>query len=138
MPVSSNEPHMTFATLHPDDAPEVIAPDGSAVRVLVRSAGGSMARFSLPPFAVSRAVVHRTVDEVWYFLSGHGRMWLRNNHHETIVAVAAGLSVAIPAGTAFQFRSDSAQPLQAVGVTMPPWPGDDEADAVHGPWPATL
>ena len=38
-----------------------------------------MARFSLPPFAVSRAVVHRTVDEVWYFLAGHGRMWLRND-----------------------------------------------------------
>lgn len=129
---------MTFAALPVDDAPEVAAPDGSAVRVLVRMAGGSMARFSLPPFAVSRAVAHRTVDELWYFLAGSGRMWLRCGERETIADVAAGLSVAIPAGTAFQFRSDSAEPLQAVGVTMPPWPGEDEALPAEGPWSATV
>ena len=129
---------MSFAALHVDDAPEVVAPDGSAVRVLVRTSGGSMARFSLPPFAVSRAVVHRTVDEVWYFLAGSGRMWLRAGDRAAIIDVAAGLSVAIPAGTAFQFRSDSAEPLQAVGVTMPPWPGEDEALPVEGPWSATV
>jgi hypothetical protein len=28
------------------------------------------------------------------------------------------------AGTHFQFRADAAGPLTAVGVTMPPWPGD--------------
>lgn len=128
---------MTFTALHVDAAPEVVAPDGSAVRVLVRTASGSMARFSLPPFAVSRAVVHRTVDEVWYFISGRGRMWLRSGDRETIVDVGAGLSVAIPVGTAFQFRADSAEPLQAIGVTMPPWPGDAEAMAVDGPWRAT-
>ena len=27
-------------------------------------------------------------------------------------------------------------PLAAVGVTMPPWPGDDEAYKVPGAWPA--
>lgn len=127
-----------FAAVHVDDAPEVVAPDGSAVRVLVRTARGSMARFSLPPFAVSRAVVHRTVDEVWYFLGGRGRMWLRSGDREAIIDVAGGLSVAIPIGTAFQFRSDSTEPLQAVGVTMPPWPGEDEAAGAEGPWPATV
>ena len=98
-----------------------------------------MARFSLPPFAVSRAVVHRTVDEVWYFLSGRGRMWLRSSDDRaTIIDVAPGLSVAIPVGTAFQFRSNSAEPLQAIGVTMPPWPGEDEAMVVPGPWQAIV
>ncbi len=129
---------MSFATLHVDAAPEVAAPDGSAVRVLVRTAGGSMACFSLPPLAVSRAVVHRTVDEVWYFLAGSGRMWLRAGDREAIIDVAAGLSVAIAGGTAFQFRSDSAEPLQAVGVTMPPWPGEYEALPVEGPWSTTI
>jgi mannose-6-phosphate isomerase-like protein (cupin superfamily) len=128
---------MTITALHVDDAPEVVAPDGSMVRVLVRTAGGSMARFTLPPFAVSRAVVHRSVDEVWYFLAGRGRMWLRDGEHATIIDIAPGLSVAIPVGTAFQFRSGSAEPLQAIGVTMPPWPGEDEAIFVPGPWPAT-
>ncbi len=88
------------------------------------TAGGSMTRFSLPPFAVSRAVAHRTVYEIWYFVAGNGRMWLRSGDRSTVIDVAAGLSVAIPAGTAFQFRSDGAGPLQAIGVTMPPWPGD--------------
>ena len=124
--------------MHVDDAPEVTAPDGSVVRVMVRTAGGSMARFSLPGLAVSRAVVHRTVDEVWYFLSGSGRMWLHCGEHETIIDVKPGVSVAIPVGTAFQFRSNSAEPLQAVGVTMPRWPGDAEAVTAEGPWSATV
>jgi mannose-6-phosphate isomerase-like protein (cupin superfamily) len=129
---------MTFAALHVNDAPEVVAPDGSTVRVLVRTAGGSMARFSLPPSAVSRAVVHRTVDEVWYFLAGNGRMWLRSGDQESIIDVLPGVSVAIPAGTEFQFRSLSGEPLQAIGVTMPPWPGDQEAVTVPGTWLATM
>ena len=129
---------MSFASLHVDDAMEAAAPDGSVVRVLVRTPGGSMARFSLPPGAVSRAVVHRTVDEVWYVLSGRGRMWLRAGDREAIVALAAGMSVTIPVGTAFQFRSDSAEPLQVVGVTMPPWPGAQEAVAAEGPWKALV
>ncbi|HVC60221.1 MAG TPA: cupin domain-containing protein [Acetobacteraceae bacterium] len=128
---------MTFAVVHVDDAPEVPAPDGSAVRVLVRMPSASMARFSLPPFAVSRAMTHRTVAELWYFLAGSGRMWLRAGDRQTTINVAAGMSVAIPVGTAFQFRSDSAEPLQAIGVTTPPWPGEDEAVPVAGPWSAT-
>jgi mannose-6-phosphate isomerase-like protein (cupin superfamily) len=129
---------MSITMLHVEAAPEVVAPDGSAVRVLVRSAGGSMARFSLPAFAVSRAVVHRTVDELWYFLAGSGRMWLRCGVQETIIDVGPGLSVAIPVGTAFQFRSNSAEPLRAVGVTMPPWPGEDEAMPAEGPWASAV
>jgi mannose-6-phosphate isomerase-like protein (cupin superfamily) len=128
---------MEFATQLLDTAPEVTAPDGSAVRILVRTTRGSMARFSLPPFAVSRPVAHHTVEEVWYFLSGTGRMWRRSAGGEEIVAVGPGVSISLPAGTAFQFRSDSADPLQAVGVTMPPWSGDDDAYAVEGIWQAS-
>lgn len=137
------ELRMAHAAPHPgvilvDEAPEVVAPDGSAVRVLVRTARGSMARFSLPPFAVSRTVAHRTVEEVWYIFGGTGRMWLRGGGREAIVGIAQGISIAVPAGTAFQFRSNSAEPLQAIGVTMPPWPGDGEAVAREGPWAPTI
>jgi mannose-6-phosphate isomerase-like protein (cupin superfamily) len=96
-----------------------------------------MARFSLPGFGVSRAVVHRTVDELWYFIAGRGEMWLRSATSEATIPVAAGQSVAIPAGTTFQFRSRTADALQAVGVTMPPWLGDGEALAAEGPWTPT-
>jgi len=43
-----------------------------------------------------------------------------------------------PAGTRFQFRADGEEGIEAVGVTMPPWPGMDEAYLVEGIWPATV
>lgn len=132
------EPALPFASLHVDAAPEVRAPDGSVVRVLLRTAGGSMARFSLPGFAVSHAVVHHTVDELWYIIGGTGEMWLHAEDQVSIIDLSPGTSIAIPAGTAFQFRSRSADTLQALGVTMPPWPGEHEAAPVEGPWQPTI
>jgi mannose-6-phosphate isomerase-like protein (cupin superfamily) len=116
----------------------VTAPDGSEVRMLCRTGRGGMAQFVLPAMAVSRAVAHRTVDEVWYFISGRGCMWRRLADREEIVDVCAGTSINIPVGTQFQFRSDGTEPLVAVGVTMPPWPGEHEACAVDGFWQATV
>jgi mannose-6-phosphate isomerase-like protein (cupin superfamily) len=129
---------MRFDTKRMGGAPDAVAPDGSEVRVLCQAGRGGMARFTLPPMAVSRAVAHRTVEEVWCFTSGSGRMWRRLGDHEETVEVGPGTSVAIPVGTHFQFRSDSGEPLSAIGATMPPWPGPDEAYAVEGPWQATV
>jgi mannose-6-phosphate isomerase-like protein (cupin superfamily) len=61
-------------------------------------------------------------------------MWLRCGEHEEVTPVQAGVSIAIPVGTHFQFRALGEAPLSAVGVTMPPWPGEDEAVFVSGPW----
>jgi mannose-6-phosphate isomerase-like protein (cupin superfamily) len=119
-------------------AADVIAPDGCEVRILAASARGSMAHFTLPPGEVARAVVHRTVEELWYVLTGTGRMWRRQGDREEIAAVGPGVSLAIPAGTRFQLRNDGAGPLAAVAVTMPPWPGEDEARFVEGPWQPTV
>ncbi len=99
---------------------------------------GSMAHFELPPGEVSVAVHHRTVEEIWFFLSGHGEMWRRQGEHESTVNVSAGICLTIPLGTDFQFRSLGVDPLTAVGVTMPPWPGDGEAIRSIGPWAPTL
>ena len=117
---------------------DVIAPDGCEVRLLVQTPGGSMAHFTLGPGQVARAVAHRTVEEVWYFLSGHGRMWRRLGEQQDTVEVTAGVAVSIPLGTHFQLRNDADEPLAAVAVTMPPWPGEDEAYLVEGKWPATV
>jgi mannose-6-phosphate isomerase-like protein (cupin superfamily) len=116
--------------------PDVTAPDGSAVRVLLRLAGGSMAHFELGPGQVSRPVAHRHVDEIWYVLRGHGEMWRRQDGREETVPLAPGTCLSIPGGTHFQFRSSAAGPLAVVAVTMPPWPGADEAYPVSGAWPA--
>ena len=115
---------------------DATAPDGSEVRVLCRTRRGSMAHFTLPAGAVSKAVAHRTVDELWFFLSGHGRMWRRLQGEDQVLEVEPGMSLNIPVGTQFQFRSDGAA-LVALGVTMPPWPGEDEAYEVEGLWPPT-
>jgi len=119
-------------------APDAVAPDGSSVRVLLALRGGSMAHFELPPGQTSRAVTHRTVEEVWLFLSGRGEMWRRQGEREEIVPVEAGVCVTIPRGTHFQVRAFGAGPLGAVGVTMPPWPGPGEAAPVQGTWPPTV
>jgi mannose-6-phosphate isomerase-like protein (cupin superfamily) len=123
-----------FQTLHAADALQVQAPDGSAVQVLLQLAGGSMATFTLQPGQVSAAVTHRSVEELWYVVAGRGQMWRRDAAGEQIVALEPGLCLSVPLGTAFQFRCDGDAPLVAVAVTMPPWPGPDEALVVPGPW----
>jgi mannose-6-phosphate isomerase-like protein (cupin superfamily) len=113
---------------------DVLAPDGSEVRILTSTARGSMAHFTLPQGQVSQAVAHHTVEEIWYIISGEGEMWRKASGDETIVPLTAGLSLTIPVGTHFQFRNTGDAPLKAIGVTMPPWPGIDEAFAVAGKW----
>jgi mannose-6-phosphate isomerase-like protein (cupin superfamily) len=119
------------------DGCDVIAPDGSEVRLLLALAGGSMAHFSLPSGQVSQAVRHRTVEEIWYVLDGAGEMWRAGPLGETVVPLSPGVCLTIPVGVRFQFRSLGDGPLTAVAVTMPPWPGDAEAERVEGKWGAT-
>jgi mannose-6-phosphate isomerase-like protein (cupin superfamily) len=126
---------MPFQTKRLPSARDIVAPDGSDVRVLLSLGGGSMAHFELAAGQISKAVTHRTVEEIWYFLSGRGEMWRAGNGQaETIVQVEAGMCLTIPLGTHFQFRSFGPEPLTAVGVTMPPWPGEREAVLVPGKW----
>ena len=89
------------------------------------------------PARTSKAVAHRTVEEIWFFLAGHGQMWRRQNDREEIVAVESGVCLTIPLGTHFQFRALGDEPLAAIAVTMPPWPGGDEAYPVEGRWVPT-
>ena len=125
---------------------DAVAPDGSDVRLLVDCDGASMAHFELPPRQTSVAVAHRTLVEMWYFLGGRGEMWRRSEPTGEVstVAVHAGVALTIPALTHFQFRSTSDEPLTAVGVTLPPWPGvgavdgSGEAVVVDGPWRPTV
>ena len=125
-----------FDTMRMPAARDVVAPDGSDVRVLLRLDGGSMAHFELAGGRTSRAVVHRSVDEIWYVLSGRGEMWRSLGDREQMVPLEPGTCLSIPVGTRFQFRALGDGPLSAVAVTMPPWPGEDEARKVSGAWPA--
>jgi mannose-6-phosphate isomerase-like protein (cupin superfamily) len=130
-----------FTTVRIADAVTVAAPDGSVVRVLASLPGASMAHFTLAARAVSVAVRHRTVSELWYIETGRGQMWRRSDRAETteeIVDLRPGVSLSIPVGTAFQFRATGDEDLAAVGVTIPTWPGDAEAEPCRGPWTASV
>ena len=117
---------------------DVIAPDGSFVRILLSTVGGSMAQFDLLPGMISKPVEHRTVYEIWYFLSGQGEFWRQQGDREEIVQVDANVCITIPMGTKFQFRTIGTKSLVAVAITMPPWPGDNEVIHVDGVWNTSL
>lgn len=117
-------------------APDVIAPDGSEIRLLIdqrhSAVSASMVEVTLPAGQVSRPVYHRTVEEVWYILQGSGQVW-RSPQGSTdtslipAMSVAPGDALVIPTGWMFQFCAGELGPLRFLCVTMPPWPGDDEA-----------
>ena len=123
-----------FGTMQLAAATVSAAPDGSDVRALLGLKGGGMAHFELAAGETSTAVTHRSVEEIWMFVSGRGEMWRRQGAREGIVPVEPGVCVTIPLGTDFQFRSFGPRALEAVAVTMPPWPGQDEAKVVRGKW----
>lgn len=123
-----------FATKSLPPLPDLLAPDGSAVRVLLAIGGGSMAHFELAAGRTSLAVVHRTVEEIWYVLSGRGEMWRAEGDREEVAALEAGTCLTIPVGTRFQFRASATESLCVVAITMPPWPGPGEALPAVGPW----
>ncbi len=113
---------------------DAVAPDGADVRLLPQLAGGSMAHFTLAPGVTSRAGAHRTVEEIWFVVGGLGEMWRATAEREEVVALRPGVALTIPLGTRFQYRATGDEPFTAVAVTMPPWPGENEALAVPGPW----
>lgn len=129
-----------FATRRLPAEADVAAPDGSEVRLLPALEGGSAAHFRLAPGAVSRAGRHRTVEEIWYILSGRGEMWRSDGGREEVVALEPGICLTIPVGISFQFRATGAASLSAFAVTMPPWPADsdDEWVEVAPCWPVDL
>ena len=97
-----------------------------------------MVHCTLNPGEVSLPVAHKTVEEVWYFLEGRGQVWRKYGDEERVVDVAPGVSLSIPVGAHFQFRTTGDVPLRFLIVTMPPWPGEDEAYPVPGRWPVEV
>ena len=127
-----------FSTKRLPVRPDAGSPDGADVRVLLELRGGSLAHFEFAPGQTSTAVAHRTVEEIWYFVNGRGEMWRKLKDLEQVVPVDPGVCISLPAGSHFQVRSLGSEPLAAIAVTMPPWPGDGEAYSVPGRWTPTM
>ena len=126
-----------FQSMQLPAAPDHLAPDGSAIRSLLRVRGGSLAYCTLPAGAISHAVVHQTVEEIWYCLAGIGQVWRRGPAEAEITELVPGTCITIPVGTQFQFRASGAHELHLLIATMPPWPGAHEALPVAGYWEAS-
>lgn len=126
----------TFEAMRVPEQYDLLAPDGSEIRLLPRLSGGSMVHCTLPVGAVSLAVAHRTVEEIWYVIEGEGEVWLWQGERDETIGVGPGVSLTIPLGAHFQFRNTGARPLCIIIVTMPPWPGEQEAIHVQGHWAA--
>ena len=114
-----------FATKTLAAIADATAPDGTAVRLLLALAGGSMAHFELPAGAVSHAVTHRTVEELWYVVCRPRALFgAVSDGAERIEALAPGIAV----DHSRSGRRSSSAPRRPrrspfVAITMPPWPG---------------
>jgi mannose-6-phosphate isomerase-like protein (cupin superfamily) len=81
------------------------SPAGAEVRLLMNNHFGGMAHCTLKAGTISKAVRHKTVSEFWHVLSGEGAIWRKLNDEESITPLTPGVSIDIPLGTHFQYRS---------------------------------
>jgi mannose-6-phosphate isomerase-like protein (cupin superfamily) len=131
--VSANN-SQKFHSINLDKHCDDLAPDGSEIRLLIRLEHGGVCHCTLPEGMTSTAVTHRTVEEIWYVLSGDGEMWRKNDEQEEVTRMKPGLCISIPLGTRFQFRNIGRESLCILITTMPPWPGKEEAVIVQNHW----
>jgi len=111
------------------------SPLGAHIRFLMDGPHGNMIHSTVPPGMVGRACHFRTIDEYWYVLSGEGEIWRRTpDGQESITRLTPGVCIDIPLGTAFQYRCTASVALVCTVTALPPWPGDEEAVIVDGPW----
>jgi mannose-6-phosphate isomerase-like protein (cupin superfamily) len=111
------------------------SPLGAHIRYLMDGPFGNLIHSTVPAGMVGRACHFRTVEEVWFVLSGEGEVWRRSaDGTESVTRLVPGVCVDIRLGTSFQYRCVGGEALVFTCMAMPPWPGDEEAVPVDGPW----
>ena len=118
--------------------PNAKSPAGADIRYLMDSESANMIHSTVPPHQVNRATVHATVSEFWYVLEGRGEIWREDDVESCITTLLPGTVIDIPVGTKFQYRNLTDVDLKFICVTMPPWPGEEEATFVKGVWKPTI
>ncbi len=93
-----------------------------------------MAHYSLPGYKISTPLSHKSVEEIWYIISGEGEMWLKSLDNEEVIPLSPGVCLTIHIGNHFQFRNLEKAPLCILISTMPSWLGPEEAVVVDGYW----
>jgi mannose-6-phosphate isomerase-like protein (cupin superfamily) len=72
-----------------------LAPDGSEIQELVNVSGGGLAHCRLPVGGLSTAMLHQTVEEIWFSLSGTGEVWRKLGDVAEVTPVYAGIGLNI-------------------------------------------
>ena len=124
----------TFETKKLPGEYNYLALDGSEIRLLPEMKGGGLSHCTVPPQGIPQAVTHNTIEEIWYFIQGQGKVWRKQGDREEVVDAGPGTCLTIPTGTHFQFRNTGQEPLRFIIATMPTWPGEDEAVRVENYW----
>lgn len=113
-----------------------ISDDGSVIRNLTPMGNVQSVHCSLPKGGVIQASRHKTVEQIWYVISGEGEMWLKDQDGlETESKLAPGTAITVPLGYAFQFRNTGKKDLEIFIVNTTPWSGDGELIPVENHWP---
>ena len=118
--------------------PDAKSPAGADIRYIMDGTTGGMIHSTVPAHQINRATVHATVTEFWYVLEGHGEIWRNDGTESGVTALVPGTSIDITPGTSFQYRNISDAPLRFICITMPDWPGPQEATFVSGIWEPTV
>jgi mannose-6-phosphate isomerase-like protein (cupin superfamily) len=100
--------------------------DGSIIRELAgpaRTAAShqSLAEATVPAGAETIEHLHRTTEEIYYFIGGSGRMRLRGDEKD----VAAGDCVVIPPGTKHKLWAGPDRDLVLLCACAPAYSDDD-------------
>lgn len=114
---------------------EHMSPAGAEIRVLIGNDMAGVVHCTLRKGVTSKPVSHKTVSEIWHVVSGAGEIWRKQGNTDSITTLTPGVTIDIPLGTDFQYRSAKDSDLVFICITTPPWPGFDEAFFVsHGAW----
>ena len=117
---------MTVIRSHLAEIPAYVTKDGSSIRELMHPAvhgniRQSLAEARVPPGASTRPHRHRNSEELYFILSGSGRMTLG----EAEFAIAPGDTVLIPPGTPHCLRNTGDETLCLLCACAPAYRHED-------------
>ena len=118
--------------------PDARSPLGAAIQHIMDGPTGNVIHSTIKPGLTGKACYFSTVSEFWFILEGEGEIWRKDGDEERVTKLVPGTSIDIPLGTRFQYRNVGDVDVKFICTAMPPWPGDDEAKIVEGPWQPTV
>lgn len=108
------------------DLPAYVTKDGSSIRELMHpavhgNARQSLAEASVPPGGATLPHRHHASEELYFILSGHGRMRLG----EEEFAIGPGDTILIPPGTPHCLRNSGDESLRLLCACSPAYRHED-------------